>query len=167
MVSTVLWQVVSSAVLVRVVDPMFAPNLALMWVVVLADRVPSTPAREGDFWISGLSLSVLLGYVLDLSYVAPRGLYMSVYGATFVLLRLGTNKLAQGGFVKLVLAVGLSSFVIDVVIWWIKGMITGFATVVSFSPLVFAIAALTNGLIGSLIVPLISAPFDERNEGFR
>jgi hypothetical protein len=165
--TTLLWQMLSSALFVRAVDPMFVPNLGLMWVVVLADLTPSTPAREGDFWISGFAHSVLIGYIMDLSMVAPRGLYMSVYGVAFVILRLITNKLAQGNVVKLGITLAATSFGIDVVVWWIKGFITSFASVVSFSPMVFAFAALANALLGALLVPLMASPFDERNEGFR
>jgi hypothetical protein len=165
--STLLWQVIASALLVRIAEPAWLPNLGLLWLVILADRAPGTAAREGNFWISGLSLSVLIGYVLDLSFVAPRGLYMSVYGFAFVIVRLTTNKLVQGGFVRLFVTVGALSFSLDVTVWWIKGFITSFATVASFSPVRFAIAAAINGLAAAIFAPILAAPFDERTEGFR
>ena len=93
--TTWLYQVILGATFARVFDASLFPRLSLLWVCVLADRDASSPARETETWLSGLFASCFLGYMLDVHFVAPRGMHMSLYGLSFIAVRLLVTRLGQ------------------------------------------------------------------------
>ena len=163
--TTWLYQLVSGTLFAQIFDVSMMPRLALLWVCVLADRTPSTAARETDMWLTGIFASCVLGYLLDLSLVAPRGMHMSIYGVVFIAVRLLLSRLGQSRrIVQLVLLTGITLGT-DVLTWWVKGLTLGFVNFSQFDGVFYVIRALITGLAGALLFSVMSGLFAERGDG--
>ncbi|MCC6809443.1 MAG: hypothetical protein IT381_18590 [Deltaproteobacteria bacterium] len=163
--TTWLYQVILGATFARVFDASLFPRLSLLWVCVLADRAASSPARETETWLSGLFAACFLGYMLDVHFVAPRGMHMSLYGLSFIAVRLLVTRLGQARrVVKLVLLAGICLGA-DVTTWWVKGLSLGFANFSQFDLVPHLIRALVTGIFGALLFGPMSRLFAEREGG--
>jgi rod shape-determining protein MreD len=163
--STWIYQLFLGTVAARLFDPSLLPRLSLLWVCVLADRSPSTAARETDMWVIGLLASCFLGYLIDVSVGAPRGLHMGVYGVCFVLVRSLINRLGQSPRVLQLVLIGAITFGVDVLIWWIKGLTLGFVNFSQFDLVIYVIKAAVTGVFGALVFRAMTRLFAERESG--
>jgi hypothetical protein len=163
--TTWVYQLLTGTLLAQVVDTSMLPRVALLWVCVLADRTPSTAARETDVWLSGLFASCILGYMLDLSLVAPRGMHLSIYAVVFIVVRLLLSRLGQSRrLAQLVLLTGVTLGT-DVLTWWVKGLSLGFVNFSQFDGVFYVVRALSTGVAGALFFGAMSGIFAERGDG--
>lgn len=163
--STWLYQLLLGTVLGRIVDPSIFPRLSLVWVCVLADRAPSTQAREADTWLSGLFASAILGYLIDVAVLAPRGIHMGVYALCFVLVRALLSRLGQARRPVLLVLMAAITLGVDVLIWWLKGLTLGFVNFAQLDVVVYLVKALVTGVFAALFFGVMSSLFAERESG--
>lgn len=162
--SLILYQSFAGTVLVAVVDPVFIPDLAVLWVAVLADKAPASNARAVEDWIFCLVATLLIGALTDLSQLAPTGLHGSVYLLSFFAQRLAGVRVAAQAVPLRVLSLSVIVLGVHLLLWWVKGLSVEFAAFPPLRPALQVVGALMSGAIGALALPWLQRGVGDAGE---
>jgi len=161
--TTLLAHMITSSLLIRFLPFYLIPQLNVLWVIVLADRMPTLRNKTFSELASGVLLSACIGHLTDVMLSAPLFLHTGVYTLfyliqRFVLGRLSTHSSLQG------LTVALLAFALSVLLWWVKGLLIGFSMLATFYWWQQSLWAILHGTLFVVLFPALQRAASDANE---
>ena len=163
--SLIVYQVLASALFVRVIDPVLLPPLGLLWVAYLAEEPAPVAARVNAVFIRNLLYAAAVGYLDGRFALAPHGLHAAVYAGAYVLQRLVGSEQGQNRALTFLSTMGAVACV-SLLLWWLKGLLIRFASIAPFRPWDIAATAAMSAVIAVATFPTIARLLQGTDSGY-